>query len=352
MAKRMNRLDKKSGKPPGVLEYTGNYTDEKSRITLRSYNKDYFQQYEDITPHELKRKINGATVNWIEFSGLSDKDKLHELTKDYNIHHMFLEDALNAQHLSKYEEGENYIAVIMKAFIPDSEILKEDHISIILLSDTVIVLHEFENHFLDEKIERIKQGRGRARNKKADYLFYVLLDSYVDSYYLKLENLRNKLYSLEDDILLKSQYNYTENIHTIKKELTEFRKYISPIRETILHIMNDESGFIDSDNMIFFRDIKDHTDQLYEYYQNYNEMLKSLIDLNNSNINNSINSVMKVLTLIATVFIPLTFIAGIYGMNFHNMPELEWDYGYPVVLILMTVLGIGMFIYMKSKKWF
>lgn len=343
----------KVGRPPGEAVYIGESSYDTFKIVQRIYNKDKFTEREIERTEELIKPVDDE-VNWIEYSGFKAVDSLKQLTEKYGIHAMLTEDIVNTNHLPKYEEGESYLGVILKGYVgsDNGEALELTSTCILLTSDTVLDLHETPHNMLDAKVERIKASKGRARSKGADYLFYVLLDAYIDTYYLFFDEIRDRIIELEDDLLTGGSENRTEDIHDIKRELSEFRKFLIPLKDSILQLLVEESELIKEDNLIYFKDLKDHTIQLVEYYHNYTDMLKSLVDLNSSNINNNINQVMKVLTIIATIFIPLTFIAGIYGMNFEHMPELKYEYGYPIALGSMLVIGIIMLLFMKYKKWF
>jgi magnesium transporter len=346
-------LNHKVGNAPGSLEYVGESEISSSQIVLRSYNETDFNEESIDDAKSIKDKIIDKKVNWIECTGLSDINTINEIGNTFNVHNMLLEDILNTQHLPKFEESENYNAMIIKAFVPDAEgNFKRNHICLVQTGDTVIHFQDFESEILKNKIERIKQSKGRARKLKSDYLFYVLLDAFVDTYYLIFADINERISDLEERLLACVSDNLMEEIHSLKRELNDIRKNLFPLGDALNNIINDEHQYIAEDNMIFFRDIKDHVNQLVEFYLMYNENIKALVDLNNSNLNNNINAVMKTLTIIATIFIPLTFIAGLYGMNFNYMPELQWRYGYFGALGVMAIVGGLMVLYMKRKNWF
>jgi magnesium transporter len=346
-------LNLKVGNAPGSLEYVGESEVSKSLIVQRSYNEAEFSEDKNIEPQSIKNNLLEDRVNWIECTGLSDIDSINEIGNTFNIHQMLLEDILNTQHLPKFDEDEEYNAMIIKAFVPDSQgNFRRNHICLVQNENTVVHFQDFESEILKNKIERIKQSKGRARKLKSDYLFYVLLDAFVDTYYLIFADINERISELEERLLECVGENLMEEIHSLKRELNDIRKNLYPLGDALNNIINDEHQFISEDNMIFFRDVKDHVNQLVEFYLMYNENIKGLVDLNNSNLNNNINAVMKTLTIIATIFIPLTFIAGLYGMNFNNMPELQWQYGYFAVLGVMLFVGLMMVIYMKRKNWF
>ena len=355
--KKLKKLKKilhhKVGYAPGSLEYVGESEVSTTQLVFRSYNESNFDEeiIKDIT--SIKNKVKANHVNWIECTGLNNVEIINEIGNAFNVHSMLLEDVMNTQHLPKYEEEENYSAIIIKAFIPDDNgSFKQNHICLILSNNTIIHLQDFESEILKNKVERIKMSKGRARKLKSDYLFYVLLDAFVDTYYLFFTNINERISELEERLLSNTNHNLMEEIHSLKGEVNNLRKNLFPLRDAVNDIINDEPEFIDENNLIFFRDIKDHINQLVEFYLLYNENIRGLVDLNNSNLNNNINAVMKTLTIIATIFIPLTFIAGLYGMNFSYMPELQWQNGYFVALGVMFFVGVMMVVYMKGKKWF
>ncbi len=351
MTESKTSISEKVGRPPGELKYIGSHKIDKAVIVYRNYSATEYNERSLSVNDEIK--IEQDKVNWLQCAGLSDVEVIRKLSSEVRAHSMLVEDILNTNHLPKYDSSENYIAVLLKAFTYDENgVLEKNSVCIVLSDNTVLDVHDIPNSYFEQKIERIKQGKGRARNKGADYLFYVLLDGYIDTYYLKFDEIRERIVELEEQLLKVMSENKIEDIHNIKSELTELRKVIFPLKESIQLLLKDDSDLISENNKVFFNDIKDHMNQFAEYYTNYNEMVKSLLDLNNSNLNNNINQVMKVLTIIATIFIPLTFIAGVYGMNFEYMPELKSPYGYFATIAVMIVISIGMIVFMKRKKWF
>ena len=348
----IKKLKIKIGSPPGSLDYVGDSVKPDTTITLRSYNQDKFIEENITTPKKLKDVLKEGYVNWIEVTGLRDLDSISEIGNQFNIHPMMLEDILNTQHLPKYEEGENYSAIILKAFLDDGEgNFKKNHITLVLTNNTIIQFQDLENDLLKAKIERIKQSKGRARKLKVDYLYYVLLDAFIDSYYVFFTNMNEKSFELEERLLSKGVGNLMEEIHSLKAELNDIRKNLFPLKDTVTNLIEDEPEFINKKNRVFFNDLKDHLNQLVEFYLHYNENIKALVDLNSAILSNNLNAVMKTLTIIATIFIPLTFIAGIYGMNFEYMPELSWRWAYFLIWGIMVFVTVGMILFFKRKKW-
>ncbi len=346
------KLTLKIGLPPGSLDYVGDSEEAESKIIIRAYNQDEFIEEAVMNPSEIIKFKKDGYVNWIEVTGLQKIDTIIDVGKQFEIHAMLLEDVLNTEHLPKYEEGENYSAIILKAYSPDEQVsFKRNHICLVLMDNTIVQLQDHEPEVLKDKITRIKQSKGRARKLNADYLFYVLIDAFVDTYYLFFSNINEKILHLEERLLKSRHENLMDEIHELKIELNNIRKNLFPLRESINDLIKDDSNRISKSNLVFFNDLKDHINQLVEYYLLYSENIKSLIDLNNSNLNNNINTVMKTLTIIATIFIPLTFLAGIYGMNFEFMPELSWRWAYFAVWGIMVAVAVTLLWFFRKKKW-
>ncbi|MCB0744664.1 MAG: magnesium/cobalt transporter CorA, partial [Ignavibacteriae bacterium] len=245
---------------------------------------------------------------------------------------------------------EDYLAMIVKSFDEQNEI--PNHNCIILKENLLISIIENENNLLPAKVERIKNVKARKKKKKADYLFFTLLDTFIDSYYRYFESIREELFDLENTILYQRSENHIDLIYKLNHKLTAIRKNLFPLKTAIAELIKSDTKLIDKKNYSFFNDCKDHVNELIEYYNSFTDMLQSLVNLNENNIVNNTNKVMKILTIIATIFIPLTFVAGIYGMNFKNMPELEWEYGYQFAIGLMIFIGMVILGFMKKKNWF
>ena len=346
------KLSKKVGAPPGEIVYTGQEKAQPTDIIQRLYNKEEFIAKDILNESDIQT-VDKKYINLIDIQGFENIELIKNVASGLNLHNMLLEDIMNTHHIPKYEEDVDKHIFIIKSFLskPGGEIIN-NHICLFLNANNVLLFQQKKNDFLNVKINRISKSIGKARSKKADYLFYVLLDAFIDSYYLFFDRIRNKLDNLEEDLLKRTSVNLIDEIHAVKKELSSLRTYLFPLRDAINQLTKFESNFIEKSNQIYFKDLKDHVNELIHNYNTFNEFINSLVVLNDTNLNNSSNNVMKVLTIIATIFIPLTFIAGVYGMNFKYMPELEWNYGYHFVLGAMAVVGVAMFVFMKRKKWF
>lgn len=345
------KLNRKVGRAPGDLTYFGEETRRETKIRLIQYNKDKYDRQTITELSQLEDITYTDKITWIDIEGFEDTETIKSLSRIFNIHDLAVEDAFNTDHIPKYDEGEDYILFVLKSFSENKTNINVNQVTLLLKNNIVISYQEEPNSILLAKIDRIENSKGRARTKKADYLFFVLLDAFIDSYYNFFESLREETHKLDEKILLESSKNHIEEIYNLKNKLTAVRKNLFPLKTAINELLTDESELIDEDNYKYFNDCKDHVNELTEYYNSFGEIINNLIILNENNLNSSTNKIMKLLTIISTIFIPLTFIAGIYGMNFRRMPELEWEYGYFFTISLMLIIGITILVIMKRKKW-
>lgn len=345
------KLDRKIGRTPGDTNYYGEEDRKETIINLYQYNLDNITE-RIIHSHEEINTVSSDMVTWIDIEGFQNIELIKNIGSRLDIHEMVLEDIFNVNHLPKYEEGDKYLIFIIKSFNEEGDATKTEQVILLMKKNLVISFRENVNKLLLPKIERLKAAKGRARGKNADYLFFVLLDTFVDSYYYYFERIREKINNLDTQILQNTDENHIQEIYELKNELTSVRNYLFPLKTAINELLSDESELIDEDNYKFYNDCKDHINELIEYYNSFGEMINNLVTLNENNLNNNTNRIMKVLTIIATIFIPLTFIAGIYGMNFEYMPELSWKYGYFAAILSMFLIGLLILIFMKKKKWF
>lgn len=346
------KLNQSVGRAPGEFTYYGEEERKETTIRVIQYNNEEFDQRILSGKDQIKDIYENNKVTWIDIEGFSNLDMITSICKTFEVHDLLVEDALNTDHIPKYEEGEEYLVFSLKNFREEGKNIKDTHVTLLMKKKLVISFQEESSSIIPPKVERIKAGKGRARRKGSDYLFFVLIDSFLDSYYTFFENLREEINEIDDMLFVARHKNHIEDIYDLKNKLTSVRKNLFPLKIAINELMTDESELIEDENLKYFNDSKDHINELIEYYNSFAEMINNLVSLNENNIANNTNRVMKVLTIIATVFIPLTFIAGIYGMNFSNMPELNWQYGYYYALFFMFVIGIVIVGLMKWKKWF
>jgi magnesium transporter len=349
----IKKMSKKAGLTPGTLVHIGKKKIEKARIRIIDYDESQFEEKEIKKIEECFPFKDKPTVTWINIDGLHQVDIIEKIGKCFDVHPLVLEDIVNTGQRPKMEDFDNYIFVVLKMLYWDeekSEVIAEQ-VSLILGSNFVVSFQERVGDVFEPVRERIRSAKGRIRKMGADYLAYALLDAVVDRYFIILEKLGEKIESMEEELVANPTPETLQTIHTLKREMIFLRKSVWPLREVISGVERGESDLIREATHIFLRDVYDHTIQVIETIETFRDMVSGMLDIYLSSVSNRMNAVMKVLTIIATIFIPLTFIAGIYGMNFKFMPELEWRWAYFGVLAIMAVIVVFMIIYFKNKRW-
>ena len=354
MAKLIKKRSKKAGLPPGTLVHIGEKKAEEPKMTLIDYDEAHFQEREVKAAEECFAFREKPTVTWINVEGLHQVETVEKLGECYGFHPLVLEDIVNTDQRPKMEIYGDYVYIVLKMLYGSDpkRLVETEQVSLILGSNFVISFQEgTEGDVFDPVRERIRSGKGLIRKMGSDYLAYCLVDTIVDNYFLILENLGEKIELLEEELVVHPTTTTIQEIQKFKNEMILVRRVVWPLREVISGLGRKESPLIKETTEIYLRDVYDHTVQVMDTIEVYREMLSGMLDIYLSSVSNRLNSVMKVLTIIATIFMPLTFIAGIYGMNFKYMPELEWRWGYPAVWIIVVIIGISMMIYFKKKKW-
>ena len=350
----MRKTSEKSGLPPGTLVHIGEKKAETAKITVMEYGPDRVNEKKVSSVEEFLPLKDSTGVIWINIDGLHETGLIEKIGKNFNIHPLILEDILHTRTRPKVEVFDTGIFLVFNMLYDDKstgDILSEQF-SIILGSNFVISFQERENPIFNPLMDRIRNDKSRIRKKGADYLTYALLDMAVDSYFIILETLEEKIEALDEELVISMSRETFKAISNMKRNLISMRKAVVPLRELVNTLEKNDSGLIDDGTLIFFRDIHDHVLQIQETTDIYREIVSGLHDIFLANVNNKTNEIMKTLTITATIFIPLTFIAGIYGMNFKYMPELEWEYGYLAVwALIVCVVGV-MFYFFKKKNWF
>lgn len=355
MAKMTRNLASKVGLPPGTLLHVGDTRAEKAYITVVNYNSDVVTETKDVAINELAELAANPGVTWIHVKGLTAK-AVEGIGQLFTIHPLALEDILHTNQRPKITDYDDYLCVIVKslAVIEGADNFEAEQISFILGSNYVISFMESppENKdVLFNVYERVKNGRGKICRLGADYLLYALLDSIVDHYFLVLEHFGEKIEVLEDQIAARPRPELLQELHSLKHDMLFVRKSVWPVRELVSALERGEASHIQETTFIYLRDLYDHVIQVIETVEIYRDMLSGMLDIYLSSISNRMSEVMKMLTIISTIFIPLTFIAGVYGMNFEQMPELKWEYGYPLILSVMLIIGLLMVRFFRKKHW-
>jgi magnesium transporter len=354
MARFLNDRQKALGKIPGSLIHLGTKKIDKPLIRLTNFNTDKLIEIEPEKLEDCMSYISDGTVSWISLYGLHEEEMIQKLGELFEIHGLLLEDMLNTDQRPKITETDKLQIIILKTleYNPNNKELSSDQISMILDENYLITLQEKEGHYFEVIRDRIRKGAGRVRRKGADYLTYVLLDTIVDNYLLNIETLGDIIEKAESRIFLPNQKGLIKEIYKHKTEINFLRKNIRPVKEIVLHLIENESGFVSEDNLKYFRDLNDLVTQATESIEIYQMMLNDQMNIYHAILDNRANEIMKVLTVLSAFFIPLTFIAGVYGTNFDNLPEIHLQYGYLYFWILLVAITIGMFIYFKWRKWF
>ncbi|MFP4499257.1 MAG: magnesium/cobalt transporter CorA [Vulcanimicrobiota bacterium] len=343
----------KAGLPPGSLVHTGNKSASPVKIEFMQYDAGNLEE-ELVTDLTACQDISKpGKINWLSIEDLSDEKIVATLGKYYDVHPLVQEDILDTGQRPKMEEYDNLLYFVVKQmnFNREEEELKTQQISILLMDNLVLSFAENDDIVFDSIKKRLRTSKGIIRTKGADYLTYCLLDTVVDDYFLVLEEMGGVIDQIEDLLFEEPDQESLENIQILKRKLIIFRKSIWPLREVINRFQRNIIDSPDKTTEIYLRDLYDHVIQIIDTIETYREVLSSLLDVYLSSLSNKMNEVMKVLTIIATIFIPLTLISGIYGMNFKYMPELEWKWGYFVTLGVMALIGLGMVLFFRKKKW-
>jgi len=353
MLRKIKKRSNKAGLPPGTLIHIGEKITEKVKITVIDYDEKNFQEKEIKTIKECLPFKDKPNITWINIDGIHQVDIIGKIGEYFNLHPLVLEDILNTNQRPKMEDFEDYIFIVLKMLYYDEKDneVKSEQVSLILGSNFVISFQEQEGDVFNYVRERIRSEKGRIRKMKADYLVYSLLDAIVDNYFVILEKIGEKIEEIEEKLITNPTPQTLQTIHNLKREMISLRRSVWPLRELISGLERTESSLIKKTTSIYLRDVYDHTIQVIDTIESLRDMVSGMLDTYLSSISNRMNEVMKVLTIIATIFIPLTFIAGIYGMNFQYMPELGWRGGYFGVLLVMLIVCVGMGIYFKKKKW-
>lgn len=322
-------------------------------LELISYNESSFIMHNDIPLEELLEKCDHRQISWINIDGLTNQEQIQKISKHFDLHYLLVEDLLNTDHQPKADEFEDHLFFTLKMLYRiEGQSIDYEHISFVLGKNYLLSFQEKEGDIFDNIRNRIKQDSGIIRKRGADYLLYRLIDAIVDSYYSVLESIGRRVEEIEDNI----SSNATEldfiEIQKLRKEFIYLRKVVYPLREALNKVIKNEEGFIEERNEKYFSDVYDHVIHLIDSLDTYKDLTSTLMDLYMNTINYRMNEVMKLLTVITTIFIPLSFIAGVYGMNFHNMPELQTQNGYYIVLVAMGAIFVAMIGYFKYKKWF
>ncbi len=348
----LKKLSARAALPPGTLTPPPDDQLETS-IDMAVYDKDDFILQENIPAANLSAPLKDGRRLWIRMTGLASLDAIKKAGEIFSLHQLLLEDVTNTAHRPKTEEFDDYLFMVIRLLDFDEKSIRinTNHVSIVMGTDWLITFEERPSRQLDGVMDRLRQGRGRLPTHGIDYLTYAVLDSIVDSYFITMADLIAVAEPIEQQVLRNPAGVSPNTLYEIKNQAGRLHRLLWPLREVTAHLERDESGLFSPAVEPFLRDLYDHTTQVVELADSIREQVSGLVELHLSVMGYRTNEVMRVLTVIASIFIPLTFIAGLYGMNFKYMPELDLPYAYPVALAAMGGVALGLLIFFKKKKW-
>ena len=347
------RRSKKAGLPPGTLIHVGEESAREVGITVVVYDETRFHEEQVDGIEACFPLADRPSVTWINVDGIHRVEILERLGNQLAVHPLVLEDILNTDQRPKLEDFDAYVFVVLKVYrnSEQGDGMAVEQVSLILGPNSVISFQEEPGDIFDPVRERIRKSKGRIRRMGADYLAYALVDAVVDSYFVILEGVGEQVEFVEEALVADPRPETLQTIHNLKRDMILLRKAVWPLREVVGVLVRGESSLVGESITIYLRDVYDHTIQVIDTIETFRDMISGMLDIYLSSVSNRMNEVMKLLTIIATIFIPLTFIAGLYGMNFKYMPELEWRGGYPLVWLVMLIIAALMLLYFRRKKW-
>jgi len=354
MNESLSSASDKTGLPPGSLVHVGSVLVDETTMSVIDYSKESLVEHEVHAVDELLKYKNSETVTWVIVEGLANVDIVERIGELFQIHQLVLEDILNTHQRPKFEEHDDYLFIVLKALLPEGDefTVVYEQISLLVLKNFVFAFKEKKDSLFHPVLQRIRTSKGRFRSLGADYLTYSILDATIDQYFYLIDSLDLVIIEIEDNLLTTEPAKTLPNtIHRLKRDIVNIRRYISPLRELVSALLRSESPLIEEKTHIYLRDISDHVIRILESVEIHRDILSGLMEMYASTVSNRMNEVMKVLTVFASIFIPLTFLAGIYGMNFDYMPELKWKWAYPTLWIAFITIPTVLLIYFKRRNW-
>jgi magnesium transporter len=349
--KLVQKRSRKTGLPPGTLVHIGEKKTDKVTITVFNYAGTRCDERQDLSLDALAPPID-ESVTWVDVGGVHKMEVLESFGKQFKLHPLLLEDIANTDQRPKLDDYETYLFLVMKMLsVTDRQDIVVEQVSLVLGRNFVLSFQENGTDVFKPVRDRLRGGKGRLRQSGADYLLYTLVDAIVDQYFAVLEVLGEKIEALQDLVVSDPKPETLRQMHALKRQLLFLRRAVWPLREATNNLSRSECPPLQESTKVFFRDVYDHVVQIVDTVETLREMVSASLDIYLSSISYRLNAVMKVLTIITTIFMPLTFIVGVYGMNFEHMPELRWKWGYPAVWALMVLVGVGMLLLFRKKRW-
>ncbi|NLV67695.1 MAG: magnesium/cobalt transporter CorA [Spirochaetes bacterium] len=350
----VRKTGKKAGAPPGTIMHLGEHKTYRVKITRVNYDENNYSEKEDISVDELFTPHPGFNVEWVNFDGIHDVEMVERIGSHYGINMLVLEDIVNSSQRPKFEDYDDYVYIVLRMLKYDEakNETESEQVSIILNHDKVLTFQEKESDDFESIRERIRKKKGKLHRSGPDFLCYSIIDFIIDNYFIVLEKIGDRIDILEEEVLGDTEEQTIQKLHSLKRDTLAIRKSLWPIRDILGFMLKPDNTIITDSTRLFLRDAYDHTVEAIETVEVYRDFISGLLDINLSRMSNRMNEIVKVLTLISTIFIPLTFIAGVYGMNFRVMPELEWRFGYYSIMVLMLLIAVMMLFYFRKKRWF
>jgi magnesium transporter len=352
MPESLSSASEKSGLPPGSLVHVGEVHEHEHKITVIDYNKSTLSKRTIKSIDELLPYQNTDTVTWVIIDGLKDVSVIDAIGWHFGIHALILEDILNTHQRPKFEEFDDYLYIVLKALsLADEFNVEYEQVSLLLLDKFVFTFKEKPDEIFDPLFNRLNNDKSQIRNLGTDYLTYVIMDTIVDEYFALQDSFDELIETVEDDLLTNPSAQTLNTIQKIKRELIYLRRSVSPLRELLAAIQRSESPLLNDKTKRYFGDIYDHVIRVTEAMESYRDLIAGMLDIYLSSVSNKMNETMKILTVFASIFIPLTFIAGVYGMNFEYMPELKWKWGYPALWAVFIGVSVFLLSFFKKRNW-
>lgn len=347
------RRRSKPGTAPGTITVDPNA--QPTKIRVMAYSASAIHETDLQSVDQLKPLLQHWPITWVDVTGLGSAEVIQELRHLFDLHPLAIEDVVNVHQRAKIEQYSDHVFIVARMCNPEDDVHTEQ-ISLFLKDGVLVTFQERPGDCWNPVRERLRQARGRIRSSKVDYLCYALIDSIVDSYFPIVDKLSDRLDDLDEEVTKRVHNSQMHRVHDLRAELLALRRAIRPHREMINELTREECSMISGETRLFFRDCYDHVIQVIDLVDTYRELTADVRDFYMSSVSNRMNEIMKVLTIIATIFMPLSFIAGVYGMNFDtespwNMPELKWHYGYPLVWVIMLLTVVGFLAFFKRKGW-
>lgn len=354
MSESLSYASDKTGLPPGSLVHVGDVLVDQTSLSVIDYNRDVLQETQIDSIDDIQRFRDSDTITWVIVEGLANVNVVKRIGEMFDIHQLVLEDILNTHQRPKFEEYENYLFIVIKGLMTKDEGfgVVYEQISLLVLEGFVIAFKEKKDDLFAPVQQRIRTSKGRFRSQGSDFLTYSILDAIIDQNFVLIDSLDEAITVQEDELLAGNSSSATLNaIQRLKRDVVLIRRYVSPIREMINEMLRSETSLINEKTHIYLRDVSDHAIRIVESVELHRDIISGLLEIHISSASNRMNEVMKVLTVFASIFIPLTFLTGIYGMNFEYMPELKWHWGYPVLWLGFIAIPTVLLVYFRRKRW-